>query len=226
ADGVPIETAVRHASEHEQGSCLDRPDGREASCGRYRATPAGLLWNRPTKDGPVEQVLTNFTARIVTDAVEDDGAEARRRFEIEAQLYGVRKRFYVAAEAFAGMGWAAEHLGARAIVYPGLGVRDQARAAVQLLSDGIVERTVYSHSGWRELAGGWAYLHAGGAVVARGAVPGVEVALPDSLGRLELPAPPEPEDLRAAVWASLGLLDVAPPPIAFPLLASVYRAAL
>ncbi len=55
---------------------------------------------------------------------------------------------------------------------------------------------------------------------------GVEVALPDSLGRLELPAPPEAEDLRAAVWASLGLLDVAPAPIAFPLLASVYRAAL
>jgi hypothetical protein len=226
AADVPIETAVLHAPEPEQGSCLDCLDAPEVKAGRYRATPAGIVWNRPTKDGPVEQVLTNFVARIVTDAVEDDGAEARRRFEIEAQLYGVRKRFYVAAESFAGMGWAAEHLGARAIVYPGLGVRDQARAAVQFLSDGIAERIVYSHSGWRELAGGWAYLHAGGAVGASGAVAGVEVALPDSLGRLELPMPPEAEDLRDAVWASLGLLDVAPAPIAFPLLASVYRAAL
>src|SRR5207302_3115731 len=54
----------------------------------------------------------------------------------------------------------------------------------------------------------------------------VEVALPESLSHLELPPPPAGEELQAAVWASLGLLDVAPAPIAFPLLASVYRAAL
>jgi hypothetical protein len=222
AAGVPILTTIQPAAEPEQPSL----DGPEARAGRYRVTPNGLVWSRPTKDGAVEQVLTNFTARIVTDVVEDDGAEARRRFEIEARLNGTHKSFFVAAESFPGMGWATEHLGARAIVYPGLGLRDHARAAVQLLSEEVTERTVYSHSGWRELPAGWAYLHAGGAVGTCGAVPGVEVALPDSLGRLELPTPPEGEELRAAVWASLGLLDVAPAPIAFPLLAAVYRAAL
>ena len=40
----------------------------------YRATPDGLVWDRPTPDGPVPVPLTNFTAKIVTDVVEDDGA--------------------------------------------------------------------------------------------------------------------------------------------------------
>src|SRR5207248_1848503 len=51
---VPIETTLRHASEPQQETCLDCLDDPEARAGRYRATPAGLVWNRPTKDGPVE----------------------------------------------------------------------------------------------------------------------------------------------------------------------------
>jgi uncharacterized protein DUF3854/uncharacterized protein DUF927 len=197
----------------------------EASC--YKATKGGLVWIRPTKDGPVEQRLTNFTARIVNDVMEDDGAEVRRRFEIEAGLLGCRRTFIVAAESFAGMGWATEQLGARAIVFPGFGTRDHARAAVQILSADIPERHVFSHTGWRDLGqAGWAYLHAGGAVGARGVIPGVEVSLPDSLTRLELPPPPEADDLQDAVLASLGVIDVAPDRVVLPLLAAVYRAVL
>jgi len=99
-------------------------------------------------------------------------------------------------------GRATEHLGARAIVYPGLGLRDHARAAVQVLSGEMPERHVYSHSGWRELPGGWAYLHAGGAIGEAGPVSGVEVALPDALAPMVLPDPPAGDELLSAVRAT------------------------
>src|SRR5215210_6887014 len=49
----------------------------------YRETPHGLVWERPTREGPILTPLTNFNARIVSDVVEDVGAEQWRRFEIE-----------------------------------------------------------------------------------------------------------------------------------------------
>jgi hypothetical protein len=223
AAGVEIELRAPAAPTTAAEPEVAEPP-EEASC--YRATKAGLVWIRPTKDGPVEQRLTNFTARIVNDVLEDDGAEVRRRFEIEAGL-GCRRTFIVGADRFAGMGWATEQLGAGAIVFPGFGTRDHARAAVQLLSGEIPERHVFSHTGWRELGHlGCVYLHAGGAVGSRGVIPGVEVSLPDSLTRLELPPPPEADDLQDAVRASLGVVDVAPDRVVLPLLAAVYRAVL
>ena len=53
---------------------------------RYEATPAGMIWRKQTKDGPVEVPLSNFTARIVADVTEDDGVETRRFFEVEVDL--------------------------------------------------------------------------------------------------------------------------------------------
>ena len=53
---------------------------------RYEATPAGMIWRKQTKDGPVEVPLSNFTARIVADVTEDDGVETRRFFDVEAEL--------------------------------------------------------------------------------------------------------------------------------------------
>src|SRR6202040_3105402 len=70
------------------------------------------------------------------------------------------------------------HLGARAVIAAGMGIKDQVREAIQLLSSKqMVERTVHIHTGWRKLDGGWAYLHGGGALGATGAVNGVETAL-------------------------------------------------
>jgi hypothetical protein len=51
------------------------------------------------------------------------------------------------------------------------------------------------------------------------------VTLPTGLEGFELPVPPEDDDLRAAVRASLSLLTIAPARITYPLLTAVYRAA-
>ena len=53
----------------------------------------GLVWERPTANGPVVVPLTNYRARIVAQLVEDDGAEQRRLFEIEGALGARTPRF-------------------------------------------------------------------------------------------------------------------------------------
>ena len=197
----------------------------ERSC-PYRETPAGLVWDKPTQNGSVPTPLTNFTARIVRDVAEDDGAEVRRNFEMEAFLNGRRESFPVPSAHFAGMGWATEHLGASAILYPGFGAKDHARAAVQMLSGDVPTDRVYAHTGWREVNGEWVYLHAGGAIGQVGQVENIRTELSGALGERVLPDPPEGEELVRAIQASLRILDLAPEGLTFPMLASVYRALL
>ena len=192
----------------------------------YRATPEGLVWDRPTPDGPVPVPLANFAAKIVADVVQDDGAEVRRLFEVEAALNERVASFAVPASGFGGLNWATEHLGAGAVVYPGYGIRDHARAAVQLVSGRVPTRRVFTHTGWREEDGNWLYLHAGGAIGPDGPLSSVNVELDGVLGGYVLPKPPEDEELRRAIRASLGLLDVAPDGITVPLLSATYRAPL
>ena len=119
------------------------------------------MWRKTTRDGSVETPLTNFSARIVADLLEDDGVEARRVFEVEATLEGRTQRFRVPAERFAGMNWPTEHLGAAAIVWPGFGLRDHGRAAVQTLSGEIATRHVFAHAGWRTINSAPCYLACG-----------------------------------------------------------------
>ena len=192
----------------------------------YRATPAGLIWDKPTQNGPVPTPLTNFTAKITSDISEDDGVETKRRFEIEASLNGRHAVFSVPSKTFASMSWATEHLGAGAIVYPGFSLKDHARAAVQVLSGEIPTQHVYTHTGWRWINGEWVYLHAGGAIGADRLIEQVKTSLAGTLHRRLLPEPPEGEELVAAIRASLRFCRLAPAGITVALLAVIYRAAL
>src|SRR6202040_3783933 len=98
------------------------------------------------------------------------------------------------------------HLGARAVMAAGMGLKDQVREAIQLLSSTqMAERTVHTHTGWRKLDGGWVYLHGGEALGATGAVTGVETSLPAALAPFILPASPTGAELRSAIRASLVL---------------------
>jgi uncharacterized protein DUF927 len=110
--------------------------------------------------------LTNFTAHIVSDVVKDDGVEKQRAMEIKAVLAGgAPVRFTIPAAQFANLGWAIEQLGPKAVVFPGYDAQSNARAAIQLLSEDITTRHVYTHLGWRKLANGaWVYLHTEGGV--------------------------------------------------------------
>lgn len=192
----------------------------------YQETPGGLVWLKPTNSGDVPIGLTNFTAKIVADIALDDGQEELREFEIEAKLHGQVKRFSLPAGKSTGMSWPTEYLGASAIIAPGMGLRDHARAAIQWLSGKVAERRVYAHIGWRKLGPDWAYLHCGGAIGETGLVAGVEVRLADPLSRYCLPDAPLGDSLVGAIRASLQVLRLAPPRVTVPVLAGTYRAIL
>lgn len=191
----------------------------------YQATAQGLVHLKPTKEGDVPVVLTNFTTSIIGELVRDDGVETHRSFELEAHLDGRKSRFDVPASSFHTMGWVIEKLGPRAVVHAGFGAKDHARAAIQLLSGEILSKTVYTHLGWRKIGDEWLYLHAGGPIGPIGPISGIEVEPPCALARYTLPSPPDREELSAAIRSSMQMLDVLPLEVTVPVYCAIWRAA-
>lgn len=200
--------------------------GGPANETQYYASADGLFWRRPTQGGTVPVRLTNFCARIMADVTEDDGVERSRQFEIEATLGDSLARITVPAGQFFTMAWPIDLLGAGAVIYPGMSLRDHARTAVQVLSGTPVRRDIYTHLGWRCLNDSWLYLHAGGAINGDGPVLGIEVHPPEALLRFVLPVPPSRAEMVQAISASLRLVDLGPDRITIPLLAAVVRSVL
>jgi hypothetical protein len=207
---------------------IRRERGPRDAVESYRVVNGRIVHDVQTKDGPAEKPLCNFAARIAEQIVHDDGVEHRLSFVVEGSLPNGTPlpRAEVAGDQFAWMRWPVEVWGMQAVVFAGAGTADHLRVALQLLSGDVPRRTIYGHTGWREVGGHWVYLHAGGAIGADGVVDGVEVRLPGALGRFVLPVPPQGAELLAAVQASLGMLALGPMCVVVPILASVFRAVL
>lgn len=225
--GVRLRDLDKALVPHRQALRRDRPPPDAAEC--YRVAGGRIVRVVLTQDGAVEVPLTNWAGRIVEEVLRDDGAERQLLLAIEGALADGTPlpRAEVPAADFTWMRWPVERWGTRAVVFAGQGTADRVRAALQLLSGDVPRRTVYGHTGWLEVGGAWHYLHAGGAIGAAGLADDVPVSLPDPLAGFGLPAPPEGAGLTAALRASLALLgELAPARIMFPLLGTVYRAAL
>lgn len=201
------------------------PSADSARTTMYAAKDGSLIWNKLTRDGFVGTPLANFTARIVRDIIEDDGVEVRRSFEVEAVRGGRSSRFSVAAASFPTLQWVSEHLGASAIVYPGPSVREHLRVAVQTLSGDVQQQRHFSHTGWRQLDMGWAYLHSNGAITATGLRTDVNVTLSGTLARYRLPEIDE-QPLDTAIAASLAMAKLGAPVVGAAFLAVTYLAPL
>jgi Domain of unknown function (DUF927) len=225
---IPTDPSPPPPDDEDTADLLRRVEADTAAAApQYRAAAGGMVWLKPTRDGAISIPLTNFTATIVGDIITDDGVKTSRQYEIEAELHGRTYRVTVSAAQFASLGWVSEHLGAQAVLYPGQAIKDHARAAIQQLSDRIMERRLYRHTGWRRHADGtWVYCHGGGALGQGGQVPDLEVSLPRGLDRLVLPDPPRGYELKIAIRASLRALDVAPDWVSVPLYAAIWRAVL
>jgi len=85
---------------------------------------------------------------------------------------------------------------------------------------------VFNHTGWHLDGDQTIYLHAGGALGPSGPVAGIRTRLDPGLDRYVLPDPPDGDDLREAVRASVSVLGVTAAPVGVALLAMVYRAPL
>ena len=228
ATGKKVDDLLAHASTELRGA--SKEDAEDPGH-PYRLHSDGLYLLRSQRMGgdefEVEIRLTNWMARIVSNVGHDDGAERRVLFEIEAATAtGELRRFSVPAARFASLAWAIENLGAEAITYPTSCGPLHVVCGIQTLSGKVPMRTVYAHIGWRVVDGAPLYLHADGAIGAKGVVDGIEVDLPSSLSGYKLPSPPEAEALRAAVRNALRILEVAPQPITAALLGGVARAPL
>jgi hypothetical protein len=192
----------------------------------YFETSEGLFFIRRTPKGETVHALTNFTARVLADVLEDDGVTRRRTVDLLVRLNEKERAFRVSAADFNSLRFVSEHVGAEAIVHPGPYVRDHVRVAIQKHSRGVPERLIYCHTGWRQLDSGWVYLHAGGAIGELGIVDGVEVELPDDLDRFRFPTPPLEAELRRVVRAVLTLRAIAPAEIITALLSLIFRTAI
>lgn len=199
----------------------------EESVTEYEATDTGFVWHKPLADGSVPVRLTNWTACITQVIRFDDGAEVRQRYRLEARTPRRQVSFEVAATAFGGVKrWAAEHLGPEALIYPGQLREEHVSVAIRVLSPDPAERTIYAHTGWRCIDGGWRYLHSGGGLGAGGNDSSYSVELPDPVGHVALPSPTTDAELREDIEATLRVLDIGPDTATIPSWCAIWRAIL
>lgn len=173
-------------------------------------------WRRDRDGSEVSQKLANFTARIVEDIFEDNGQETSRRF---ALIGGTKDREFpkmrIPAPQFATLNWIVTHWGNEAIIEPGQLTKDYLRHFIQEYSrsQGVEQRTVYTHTGWREVNGQWQYLMANGALDDTS----IDVELPGEfleMGRYCLPHKAHKE--VEAIQTSLSFLHMGKVEITYP----------
>ena len=194
------------------------------------ANGGGITWLFESRGEIQEQRLCNFTARIVEELQQDNGLETSLLFRLVGNHAGRElPPIDMTYEQFIGMAWPSKQWHSGCLVEPGTGIKDALRAAIQTLSnkETLVERrVVFTHTGWRKVAGQWVYLHGGGGLGAGGPVAGIETDLGD-LARYALPEPSKSKQERLeAAQASSGYLGMASLEITLPLLATAFLAPL
>ena len=200
----------------------EAPSLRDKSHEAYCLEEARLCYVKQTPNGAVQVPLCNFTAHVTEDTLKDNGHEASRVFKVIGTLGTGQPlpEIEVPAASFASLNWVTSEWGLRAIITAGQAYKDRLREAIQLMSEEAKQKTVYTHTGWREINGQLTFLTAGGAM----GMPDIEVELEGSLHRYALP-PPSP-DCGEAVKASLQFLEIGEPAVVYPLWAAMYLAPL
>lgn len=219
--------ASNGASPAEIEEFLDTIPRTHTTVQKYTVTQSGIVYRKPARFGfgYENEPITNFIAKIVAEITEDDGSsEAQKIFELEITQKGQSQRVEVAASKFEAMSWVTLQIGAEASIYPGK--KEHARFAIQAMSPAITKRTVYAHTGWRQIEKEWCYLHGGGAITPSGNRGDIFMRLPHDLRCFILPDPATGGDVIGAYRAVLALLDAFPRPLSVPLVGGVFGAIL
>lgn len=227
AEPVPADWLEAPSAKPEQAERESGPFGN-----RYveLANGGGIQWIYESRGEIQEQLLCNFTARIVEELAQDNGLETNLLYRLAGCHDGKElPPIDMTYEQFVGMTWAAKQWKSGCCIEPGNGIKDALRAAIQTISnkDSPVERrVVFTQTGWRLVDGAWVYLHGGGGLGATGPVAGIETDLRD-LSRYTLPDPSKTKQERhAAALASSRYLSLAKIEITLPLLACTFLAPL
>lgn len=172
---------------------------------------------------PIYKKLANFQVTPCCELTIDDGSGTpQRRFEFTGKLEGGRKlpKISVPAAEFDGLGWILKNWGLAPLIEPGCTNKQHFSAYIQGKSILTAHRTVYQHTGFREIDGKLCYLYHGGALGAEG----VECELPEALHGYRLDG--AEMSTHDAVRAVLRLTEFCPPELSMPLLGAVYLAPL
>jgi hypothetical protein len=200
----------------------EMPSLRDKSHEAYCIEAGRICYIKQTFDGKVEVPLGNFTARVTEDILKDNGHEASRVFKVAGTLGNGQPLpiIEVSASSFSSLNWVTSEWGLRAIITAGQTYKDRLREAIQLMSEAALQKTIYTHTGWREINGQRTFLSAGGALD----MPDIDVDLEGSLRRYSLP--PLSDDPTEAIKASLRFLELGEPAVVLTLWAAMYLAPL
>jgi len=195
---------------------------RERSGEVYCVDSGRICWVKQTQTGPVTMPLCNFTARVIEDILRDDGHETSRVFKMIGTLGSGQGLpiIDVTSSGFNSLNWVTSEWGMKAIIAAGQTYKDRLREAIQLQSQSAEQRTIYTHTGWREVNGEMTFLTASGAL----GIPEVDVELEGPLQRYSLPE--HNDDPSDAIRASLDFLEIGEPEVLSPLWSAIYLAPL
>jgi hypothetical protein len=233
AAGIPIEsrkTSRKPAALDLVGDDIDEGDPRESfQVKRYEVIRGAYhaieyKENKGAEPIIVARALCNFDARILEEIAKDDGQEVTRVLKINGQIAtGARlPEIEVDAAEFKSMNWVMQYWGVKPIIYAGQSNGEKLREAMQWLSEDVVSRTEYTHTGWREIDGKRVYLTTTGAI----GLDNVTVRLEGGLKRYAIPTSLEDVNIQEAVKKSLRLLDLAPRSVTWALWGCMYLAPL
>lgn len=172
--------------------------------------------------------LSNFLPIPISEVQYDNGEEIERSFQITAlkqhdgeliQLPPVT----IKAADLPSMNWVAEHWGFRANIYPPQNSRkDYLRYIIFELGQHIASsKTVYTHTGWRQINGEWCFLFHGGVIGNQQAA----VELGSRLERYQL-RPSRPVTMEESVETVMKLFRLAKPEIMYPLVGLAFLSPL
>ncbi|NOU14421.1 MAG: hypothetical protein HOO92_10755, partial [Methylococcaceae bacterium] len=130
----------------------------------------------------------------------------------------------VSTEKFAGMAWPMQW-GNQMIVAPGNGNKDNARAAIQILSGDVRVEREYRHTGWRLIDGKEQFLTVSGAISAEGFNDNIRVDL-DKMEQYRLPAPTNEVHQFSTIVRELIGISRKSPTIGAVIMSAVCRAPL
>lgn len=172
--------------------------------------------------GAFYEPLCNFEARATEEVVHDDGEEKTKYISLTGkQVNGTTlPEIRVPMADFYSMRWIGKFWGFGAVVRAGQAKNDQLREAIQRLSPAMVQRTIYTHTGWRKAGNKMVFLFSGGAIGAEN----MQVQLDSSLERYRLPSSWTQEDARHAAMEAKNFLEVGAPSVTIPLFAAVHLA--
>lgn len=178
-----------------------------------------------TSDTPEGKQLTTFVA-VPTKVIErDDGVNIEKVFEVEGWTRGGQplKPVQVSAADFGSMQWATKLWDFAANIAPGSTNRDKVRYILTEVGARVAKRqTVYTHTGWRQIDGHWAYLYQGGAIGASD----VSVDLGSGLGSYSLDFEDDGKSDSEAIIAQFFMRTAIPEHIYVPLIGTMYLAPL